>query len=531
MLLAALLLTVTGCIYDKELESCTAYYDGDLSLLLNVSVLDSGGNVVASRASRADDYEFELPDLATEKLQTLRVIIVKDKDKVIVHNRFERFSEPDNSISTLRFKVEFSTAYTIYLIGNEAGLSEINYEELFNTALQVGKTYESESLESLESLTLDANYAGAPIIDNEGEKQVLPIPMSEKFKVTTIERPLQGPEENVLTMEKSFFLTRAASKFTFNFYKSADYTNVNPMSVKKVKITGLGKNEYLLPNGTVYNPDKELESENIYGGRLITDFKVPDGTPLGEYEFTLPDLGDVSKFPVAGNGVSDKTFSPQLYFPESLGNTGADKFQCSISFDGETYLPLVTLPNLPILPRNTHVIVNVTIGNNNALLLNVKVQPWVPEYYEFDFTHNVGIADDGALEFTPDTYASLDKKTGRLVLNDYPKATIGTFGISEPIGARWSASLVTTSGELNAIQFQVTDENGNTSTTPHISGIIDGKKTSFKVVATQKAGAEQSTAVLQVIVTLLDGLSVPVNILKSTEYEKVENITFIQNPQ
>ena len=170
----------------------------------------------------------------------------------------------------------------------------------------------------------------------------------------------------------------------------------------------------------------------------------------------------------------------------------------------------------------------------------IVVEPWTPEYAEFDYTNNVAMAEDGALTFVPGTYAgAIDYTRGRVVLNDYPQAVIGSFGISQPMGARWRASLVTAAGELNAIQFIKTDEHGNIQTdatgktiyTPTIEGIVNGKKTEFRVGATQGAGPQTRAAVLQVVVTTPDGLSVPVNILKTEEYgENVENITFIQNP-
>ncbi len=166
---------------------------------------------------------------------------------------------------------------------------------------------------------------------------------------------------------------------------------------------------------------------------------------------------------------------------------------------------------------------------------NIVVSPWTPEYLEIDFSENFAMAEDGALAFVNGTYAFLEPQTGRLVLNDYPQAVTGSFGISEPEGARWEASLVTIGGELNVIQFVTgTGADGKLQYSNRISGIIDGQKVTFYVGATQSASNVPRMALLQVMVTLQSGLTIPVTILKSSDSEygdDIKNITFIQNPQ
>lgn len=522
---------VTGCSLHEYPDSGNA----ELRLLLKVSVAEPGDVSSESESTRADDVYFEQPELDCEKLHSLRVIIVESKTGVIVHNYFENFNKSVTKTTLLPLEVEFATDYEVYLIGNESGITGLDYSDIFNVQLAQGKVY-PENL--LENLKLSASVTGAPIITNSTGSVSL-IPMSEKFSLRTIDHPV-GVEEIKVNMEKEMFLTRAASKFTFNFFKSADYNGDNSLRIKGIKISGLGTEEYLIPSETVYSPDKYEVSENPYKGRLITSFGVPEDNAVGDYIFSIPSDYQsrfiVENLPVQNpdnpKQVSVAQYSPTLYFPETLGNSGEDKFQCSITFDGKEYMPAITLPNLPSLPRNTHVIVNIVIGNEGALFFRIIVEPWTSRYYEVDFSTNVGIADDGTLTFDENTYAAFNKETGRLVLRDFPQITTGSFGISSPIGGRWYAYLVTTAGDQGVIQFQTVDEAGNKSTSSVISGNIDGTKTTFNVVTTQAAGEEMCTAVLQVMVTLPNGLSVPVNILKSSEYGAgVEYITFIQNPK
>ncbi len=523
-LLAAL--SLTGCVYEYSSEP-DGEKERDLFLLLKVALTEEGTPVATT--TRAEDVDYELPSFDPEKLHTLRVIIVDKATNRIVHNRFERMSSPTTISSSLRFKVDFSTDYYVYLIGNEEGFPGINAKEVFSDNMKEGTAYMVDALEKL----VITGTPGQPPINNNGETKT-PIPMSEKFEIRTIDKPEKRSETGTYDMSKTLFITRAFSKFTFNLFRSADYQGDNEIKLEKIKLYGLGSKEYLLPNETEYVPSKYEESTNRYEGRYIKSFAVPANSPVSEWEYPAFRSVDAATLPVWSeqNAGMGRKLEPQFYFAESLGLAGDDKFMCSITFDGKEYLKPLTLPNLPSLPRNTHVVVNIIVGNHGALIFKVKVLPWEPRYLEIDFTHNVGIAEDGALSLNYNTYESFDKKTGRVVLRDYPQATSGSFGISTPVGARWDAYLVTTAGELNQIQFQTTDENGKTVTTPHISGIIDGHKTNFKVVATSSAGASVRSAILQVMVTTSDGLSIPVNILKSEDYgADLENITFIQNPQ
>lgn len=505
---------LSGCSYGDEPDDDNQPWDGGLSLVLDVGVVEPGS--FPTRALNDDSY-FEQPTLSEEKLRSLRVIIVDTKNDLVAHNELHSFTDPGLRISGLRFKVEFSTQYKIFLIANESGLPEEVVTLLSNTA----KPGSEGVISLLENCILDARV----LVDNTGNEDHHPIPMSEVYDVTTVASPNSNLENVKVEMKKSFFVTRAASKFSFRFLKKDGYTlEDNNLSIQSIKIFGLGNKEFLFPMSTTYDPAKDVESASA--GREITDFGVPAASETVDFTF-------VPQFPINIRNLTETgtLYSPLYYFPESRGVDG--KLSCSISYDGETYLPPVELPNLPhALPRNTHVIVNVTVGDEGALLFEVVVEPWEPRYHEVDFSNNVAMAEDGTLTFVEGTYASLDKATGRLVLNDYPQAVTGRFGISSPINAKWYAYLVTTSGEQNAIQFQVTGADGKTTTSSSISGIIDGKLVDFKVVATQSAGQETRSAVLQVIVTMADGLSVPVNILKSTEYgEGIEHITFIQNRQ
>lgn len=396
--LACLLsLWLVGC---QSQDSPERPWDGDLYLRLQVSTLED-------RDHKTRGYEDAIGD--AEKMQTLRVIIVDNgnvsngnedtnagnsQKGVVLYNRYVDFSsKPVMSYSDdekLKFKVDFSRNLRIYLIANEAGLPDNIRTVLTAPSLSEGWLY-TENL--LEDLVISVPTAGDPAIDNSGT-DVKPIPMSEFFDVETKEKPENITLESELTETKQFFITRALSKFSFVIKKeivdedseTGDKVVEYPLAVKSIKISGLSSESYLLPNNTVYSKEKYDPEGNDDEGRTIESFDVPESATIGEYVFSIPDNLDT-------NNELNYSYAPKLYFAESKGIVAPESnedesegenessqgiFQCSILLAGENeYLPPVTLPNLPALPRNTHVIVKIKLSLHE-IKFKVTVAPWEP---------------------------------------------------------------------------------------------------------------------------------------------------------
>ncbi len=318
------------------------------------------------------------------------------------------------------------------------------------------------------------------------------------------------------------FITSAAAKFAFTIRASEDYLGNESPALTSIFLTGLADKEYYLPRNAVYIPEKGVKSTNKYEGREIVSFSTPDDLTLSPYVFTLPEPLQINR------GMTPFEWSPEIYFAESP--LTEDGFTCNLSFDnGEHWIVPVTLPNLPYgLPRNSFVKVDITVSNNNSLIVDLIVLPWNQYTSEFDYADEVNIASDGALSFITGSYKSLDKKTGRMVLNDYPGIATGTFGIATPEGMRWDAYLITESGQQDAICFKLDDG----STTTRISGIVGAaSKELFRIVPVNPPGAVPNVSILQVVVTTADGRGVPANILYGAGYgTDVKNLTIIQNP-
>lgn len=106
-----------------------------------------------------------------------------------------------------------------------------------------------------------------------------------------------------------------------------------------------------------------------------------------------------------------------------------------------------------------------------------------------------------------------------------PVPLIGNFGLQTPVGAKWTAYLISTGGVQDAFCFS---DNGNETQT--MSGVIDGSSNfTLPIVSTVEAPNLLSSAILQVIVTLGNGtvLEVPL----APEGASFKNYTIVQNPQ
>lgn len=356
---------------DEELRAMQGEDEG-ICLILNISAGDLAG--FGTRTVEEPD-RFEQATIDTEKIQSMRIIIVdvqpgsKTENKV-VHNYFTGLlSYARFDLSGIMFdNLNFSSQYRIYLIANENGLPEpIRNKFKYDVnnpdqGLPPGAEYPANLLENIILYSKDIG-SGNFLMNNESSSSPIAIPMTEIFNVTTDPRPDNNSEDVKAYMERNFFITRTASKFSFRFYRGGDLAE--DLELKRIKISGVGKQEFLFPNNTEYNPSKYSSNNNPLGGREITSFDLPDGSETGAYTFSLS-----QKLSSIGNDGME--YTPQIYFSESKGDNG--KFECALSFDGENYTSAITLPNLSELPRNTTVIINITF---HEIGFEISVKQWV----------------------------------------------------------------------------------------------------------------------------------------------------------
>lgn len=329
--------------------------EGSVYLTLHVRALDDAppSSAKAPVYEENDTNKFQLPATEYEKIHTLRVILVHPDGKV-EENR--RIMIPSNGIaidySDLTFTVKGGEKKKVYLFANEGA---VDYD--FNAILKDAPFPTNE----VENITLSTNADGI-LIDNSGDTKTY-IPMSEVFEVNITDKELY--------QTASLFVTRAAVKFSFEVKGKPDLPESSSLYVSSVSITGMSDREYLLPRNTVYKPAKYEKSSYTFGGRFITSYETPAETVLNPYTFSMVK----TDLPVRPS--ENKTYTPYIYFPESSDTS----YDVTIDFQGGSVLlpdfkETVTLPNLPSLPRNTHVKIVITMTKPTEVAMEVTVLPY-----------------------------------------------------------------------------------------------------------------------------------------------------------
>lgn len=589
-ILAALSIAFAGCGAD-EVVTDTADPDvpaaEEVTLCLDVSF---EGTTRSTRADLGPDY-YEDPTGDFEKINGFRVIIFRDVTEVdgvttgvVEGNRMVTTTPEGHPINdNLEFKVLANQKKRIYLIANEKFLTPPpGYGGTLNPSASVfldsyvpckpteNKRSDIDVLTNWTVSTAGVNDAENTVTTGIfgpsllGEQTDNRLPLTEFFDVEV------GTKEQT-TDDRWFshlFLTRCAAKARFflnvgdNFkaYPDVDGNPVikNPLEISSISLSGVGTKEYVFPNKTKYSIAKEelINKQSTvnwtFEDAYIKEFATPDDNKLVTYFVGKDYLMNTALTPTTDNTAEDMLQYPltkaPIYFAESI-LTEQQKYVVTVTLgDGSEFkAPLETnvlsINGRDAISRNTYlpIILNFT----GAGEFTVEVLPWNTEVNEFDFSDHVGMSNDGALAFTENTYpeGGLDKKEGRLVLPEYPNAVEGHFTIGAPENRKWDAYLVTKTGEPNAIQFVVIDDegnpvldkNGNLQYTGHISGTV-GEAANFKVAATMSAGTAVREAIMQVVVTLdYGGITVPVNVLEGGGYgadgKQVENVSFIQNPK
>ena len=340
----------------------------------------SRANVVISPDK--DNY-FEREASRYERINTLRIIIVRP-DGTVEHNKLFNFSD-DGVVycDDMTFKVTGGEKKKIYILGNEACVP-FDFSSIEGTYVPG----------TIENITISAGPDSNVLFDNSEDSSVSHyLPMCEVHEVyVSVPRTIEEFNQTV----GSLFITRAAVKFSFNF--SAD--NGEGFYVRDVTINSLAAKEYYLPNSTVYNPVKTAPSILNWTGaaepkiesRFIVDYKVPENVAHTPQTFTIE--GGLA----FGTTDNPATLVPALYFCESAYNpTSTEPYSLTMTISGKdkdsegnaifvdthTFGP-VELPNLPFLPRNTHVVINIHLTGTD-IECTVKLVPYTGIWLDPDF--------------------------------------------------------------------------------------------------------------------------------------------------
>lgn len=403
LLLAAI--GCTSCIYEYGTEPVEEpaveqpQLPGDVYLNLNVGVLTQTGDPT-SRANEVDQNNyFESSNSKYERLNTLRIIIVRgertahidyvSEDSVgfIEHNHlYYNFSESGMDFhDNMVFKVRGGEKKKIYLIANEKYLKDkglIDFDDL-----KIGTKYPQNRIEDIV-LTADANNL---LFNNTEESTATYIPMSESYEIDV---PLpQSPKD--YHMYENLFITRAAVKFSF-VVNTEDNFPERGLIIKDIKFDGVSGSEYFLPRAK-YIPDKYENSTDPLGGRFVNEYTVPEPTKsLTAFSFptAIPVQHYTENVNLGSTSKQGLLFAPALYFCESNIPATGKQYTVNITIGKEgtnagdltdiTFTPY-GLTNLSSLPRNTHVVVCITLKQLEGIEATVKLVPYIGVTIDYTF--------------------------------------------------------------------------------------------------------------------------------------------------
>lgn len=309
------------------------------------------------------DNEADKWGVTGENMESLRVIVI-DGAGVVEHNNLYELSNATQA-GEYKYPVKAADTKTILLFANEGQFSMdtpgmeiaggVESLPLYFESLKPGSRAD---VEKLRKATLSLKY-NSPA--ENGSTLRTPLPISAVYT----EQIPAGAQ----TVEKEYVMHRAAVKYSVRIINRSQF----PHTLEKLRLDRVADREFLFP-------DADWET-NALGHMVIKDYRTPDHTQERVYENTLTEPLVLP----AGmeKGVEAIT---SFYVPE--GFKGDQPQRMSITLDG-TDLDIWRdlkwiMPGeseaqarpMCDLPRNTHVVVNITISDTNRIDMVADVQPY-----------------------------------------------------------------------------------------------------------------------------------------------------------
>lgn len=344
-----------GCsIYSKEGDIPVAENTSKVKLGVSVALTDGAAFLgLQSRGPLAEAVG------DGEKMQTLRIIIVRP-DGTVEHNRYYDFHQvPTTYFATAQFEVVGGETKKVYLFANEntkfdSGRKVAKYDF---AAIKVGEQFPTNDI------TGQNNETSLIEVNDAQTQMALPLFMSECHSVDVPEKK----DKNV-----ELIIVRAAVKFTFRIINTSN----EPLALNQLTISKLARYEYLLPNDVVYGTEPSEEDGTTI--TYIKSYNVPMPGNNEHYNFKAAFTDKtVPAKSATGNGevVLDPIYLLESNYNDDPSTTGRN-YKISLTVGDETY-ENGYFNNLTALPRNTHVVVDVTL-NDELTDLNcvVRVYPY-----------------------------------------------------------------------------------------------------------------------------------------------------------
>lgn len=332
-----------------------------VNLQLSVATAEMAGTA----STRA--YNYELPACEGEKIQTLRIIIVRP-GSIVEHNKYYDLTTPTPQTGYYQFQVVAEETKQIYFIVNENAQKKGtagNLEKIVNynfDGIAEGTTFNKDAI---EALTVSVNEGSDQLRSGDTDAGVL-IPMNERYTV----------DVGTTDMTQTYYVTRVATKFTYIIKN----TSSSPCTLSNIAINKMASKAYFFPQGEI-SYTSVSDEYNTLGQMDLTNYTVPLQATNGYYTFS-------QSYNQTIGGNSEKTLSSIYLLEGRYEDTQSDntqnKYNTTLTINGAELT--ADFPELEQLPRNTHVVVIVTIKERSHSW-TVDLRP----YAEVDLRPGFGI--------------------------------------------------------------------------------------------------------------------------------------------
>lgn len=257
------------------------------------------------------------------------------------------------------------------------------------------------------------NLLSKPILDNETTDESTKesyVPMTEFFDIDVVsswrpadatEDPSEGEAEDddimpLVPVEQTanLFVTRNFVKFQFTAWSETE-----KFDIVGLRFENLMQKEYLFPYNAIYDPVKSI---NNPANRQIISFQTPGlaGNLIRPYVFKPESMSFIPTEPeTPGEEVKQVpvSYAPLLYFCETQNyvadpnNLPEYRIGVDVEFTEQNdqkkivSYQSVKLPNLPSLPRNTIVKIDLFIRDRISIAANVTLEPFILVELDPDF--------------------------------------------------------------------------------------------------------------------------------------------------
>lgn len=330
------------CTCESAVEDYDKGNDGTLLVNLDISVALSDVSTALTRATKDTDAANE-----NEKMHTLRVVIVRP-DWTVEANRLIDLK----AAATLQHQV----AEPFPVVGNERKLIYLFVNEgttVINKVNNISRKLLDFDLNKIEVgyyFPLNAIEGLKIKLEDNTEQIEGPLPMSERHEYFVNEEPQQSC---------SLFVTRAAVKFTFHIFNKIG----NSIILNGLTIDKMAQEEWCIPRAKYGNP-------NETGQREIIEYEVPAG--VGYYTYGEETFDKA----ITVNAGGERVLAPIYLLEGKYTDPDSEGRNYSMKISINSIQKKLYFPELNTLPRNTHVVVNITFNKDATVSYEVDVIPY-----------------------------------------------------------------------------------------------------------------------------------------------------------